>query len=138
MRLEVRRWTAIIAAAVVLAYVGTVTVSEVRDFALWPAGLIWLSVFAVICGVLLALISDGAGWSIVMASVLAVLIFAGLWSYIFWAFLGKYFSYFELIVSTPFISQVFRQGFVILITTVPLGLLGVAAATIFVPDRYRL
>ena len=137
MRLEVRRWTAIIAAAVVLAYVGTVTVSEVRDFALWQASLGWLGVFAVICGVLLALISDGAVWSIVVASVLAVLIYAGLWSYIFWSLLGEYFSYSELIVSTPFISQVFRQSFVILITSVPLGLLGMAAATIFLPDRYR-
>ena len=137
MHLEVRRWTAIIAAAVVLAYVGTVTVSEVRDFALWPAGLVWLSVFAVICGVLLTLTSDGAIWSIVVASVLAIVIFAGLWSYIFWSFLGEYFSYFELIVSTAFISQVFRQSLVILITTVPLGLLGVVAATIFLPDRYR-
>ena len=137
MRLEVRRWTAIIAAAVVLAYVGTVTVSEVRDFALWQASLAWLGVFAAICGVLLALTSDGAVWSIAVASVVAVLIFAGLWSYILWSFLGEYFSYFELIVSTPFISQVFPQSFVILITTVPLGLLGVAAATIFVPNRYR-
>lgn len=138
MRLRVRRWTAIIAAAVVLAYVGTVTVSEVRDFALWPAGFVWLSVFAVVCGGLLALISDGAAWSIAVASVLAVLILAGLWSYIFWSFLGEYFSYFELIVSTPFISQVFRQSFVILITTVPLGLLGVVAATLLLRDRYRL
>jgi hypothetical protein len=138
MRPEVRRWTAIIAAAVILAYVGTVTVSEVRDFALWPASLVWLSVFAVICGGLLALISDGAVWSTVVASVLAVLIFAGLWSYIFWSFLGEWFPYSELIVSTPFISRVFRQSFVILITTIPLGLLGAVAATIFPPDRYRL
>lgn len=137
MRLKVRQWTAIIAAALVLAYVGTVTVSEVRDFALWPAGLVWLGVFAVICGALLALISDGAVWAIVLASVLAVLIFAGLWSYILWSLLGEYFSLFELIVSTLFVSQVFRQSVVLLITTIPLGLLGVAAATIFVPDRYR-
>jgi hypothetical protein len=137
VNLKVRQWTAIVAAAVVLAYVGIVAVTEVRDFALWPASLAWLGVFAAICGALLALISDGAAWSIVVASVLAVMIFAGLWSYIFWLFLGEFVSLLEIIVSNLFIFQVLPRSAVVLITTVLLGLLGVVAATIFLPDRYR-
>lgn len=131
MNPPVRQWTATVAAALVLAYVDTVTVSEIQDFALWPAGLVWMGVFAVGCGVLLALINEDAIWSAVVAPLLAVLVFAGVWSYVFWSFLGEYFSYFELIVSTPFLSQVLPQGIVILITTIPMGLLGVVAAMIF-------
>jgi len=137
MHLKVRQWTAIVAAAVVLAYVGIVAVTEVRDFALWSANLTWLGVIAAICGALLALVSEGAVWSIVVASVLAVLIFAGLWSYIFWSFLGEYFSFLELIVSNLFIFQVLPRSALILITTLLLGLLGTVAATILLPDRYR-
>ncbi len=131
MHPKVRQWTATIAAALVMAYVDTITVSEIQDFALWQAGFAWMGVFAVGCGVLLALINEDAIWSVVVAPVLAVLIFAGVWSYVFWSFLGEYFSYFELLVSTPFLSQVLPQGIVILVTTIPMGLLGVVAATVF-------
>ena len=131
MNPKVRQWTAAIAAALVLAYVDTVTVSEIQDFALWQAGFVWIGVFAVGCGVLLALINEDAIWPAVVAPALAVLIFAGVWSYVFWSFLGEYFSYFELLLSTPFLSQVLPQGIVILVTTVPMGLLGIVAATVF-------
>jgi len=134
---KVRRWTAVIAAALVLAYVDTVTISEIGDFALWPAGLVWIAVFAAVCGFLLALISEGAASGVAAASVLAAFIFAGLWSFVFWSFLGAYFSYFELIISTPFISQVLPQILVILLTTTPAGLLGVVVATVLVPIHYR-
>jgi len=130
MHPKTRQWTATIAAALVLAYVDTMTVSEIKNFALWQGGLAWMGVFAVGCGILLALIHDDALWSAVAAPVLAVLIFAGVWSYVFWSFLGEYFSYLELIVSTPFLSQVLPQGFVILVTTIPMGLLGVVIATV--------
>jgi hypothetical protein len=130
MHPKVRQWTATIAAALVLAYVDTMTVSEIKDFALWQGGLVWMGVFAIGCGVLLALVNEDALWSTVAAPVLAVLIFVGVWSYVFWSFLGEYFSYLELIVSTPFLSQVLPQGFVILVTTIPMGLLGVVIATI--------
>ncbi len=130
MHPKVRQWTAIIAAAVVMAYVDTMTVSEIKNFALWQGGLVWMGVFAAGCGVLLALINDDAVWSVIVAPVLAVLIFAGVWSYVFWSFLGEYFSYFELLLSTPFLSQVLPQGIVILATTIPMGLLGVVVATV--------
>lgn len=134
---KVKQWTAIVAAGIVLAYVGTVAISEVRDFALWPASLAWLALCAVICGVLLAIVSDSAAWSMVAVSVLAGLIFGGLWSYILWSFLGEHFSFLELLASNLFIFQVLPRMGVIFITTVPLGLLGVVATTILLPYPYR-
>jgi hypothetical protein len=137
MHPKVRQWTAIVAAAIVLAYVSMAAVTEVRGFALWPTNLAWMGVSAAICGALLALIDEGAVWLIVVASALAVLIFVGLWSYIFWLFLGELFSFSELVISNLFIYQVLPRSVVILITSLPLGLLGTVAATIFLPDRYR-
>jgi hypothetical protein len=129
----VRQWTAIIAAALVLVYVSTAAI-KVRDFALWPTSLAVLCVSAVICGVLLAFVNSGAAWSVVAASALAVLIFTGVWSYIFWSFLGEYFSLFEIVISTPFIYQVLLPSGMILVTTVPFGLLGSVAVRIFLPE----
>jgi hypothetical protein len=125
------------ATALVLAYVSTAAVTEVRDFALWRASLAWLGVFAAICGALLALISDDAAWSMVVAPVWAVLILTGVWCYILWSFLGEFLSVFEIVLSNLFIYQVLPRSVLILITTVPFGLLGVAVAKVFLPDRYH-
>ena len=140
MHPKVKQWTAIMAAALVLAYVSTAAATEVRDFALWQASSAWLGVFAAICGVLLALINgsnDGAAWYIVVAPVLAVLILAGVWCYILWSFLGEHLSLYEIMVSNLFINQVITRSFLILIITVPFGLLGVAVVKVFLPERYH-
>ncbi len=141
MHQKVRQWTAIMAAALVLAYVSTAAVTEVRDFALWQASWTWLGVFAAICGALLALINgsdDTAAWSIVVAPpVLAVLILAGVRCYILWSFLGEYLSLSEIMLSNLFIYQVVSRSFLLLIVAVPFGLLGVAAVKVFISDRYH-
>jgi len=140
MHQKARQWTAIMAAALVLAYVSTAAATEVRDFALWQASWAWLSIFAAFCGALLAPIfsgNDGAIWSTVMAPVLAVLIFAGVQYYILWSFLGEYLSLYEIMVSNLFINQVLPRTFLVLITTVPFGLFGFVVARAFVPDRYH-
>jgi hypothetical protein len=103
-----------------------------------PANLAWLVVAAFLCGVLLALIGEGGAWRIVASCVLAALLFAGLWNYIFWSFLGEYASFLEIGMSNPFISLVVPRCALMLLTAAPLGLLGVVAATILVPDEYRL
>lgn len=134
----IRRWVTTVAAALVLTYVSTAALSEVGDFGLWPASLAWLGVAAVVCGALLALIGSSAAWLMVTASVLATLLFAGLWNMIYWTFLGAYVGFFEIAISNPFLYQVLPRCAIILITTAPLGLVGVVAATILLPERYRL
>jgi hypothetical protein len=134
---RIRQGTSVIAAAVVLVYVSMAGLTELRNFAVWPASLAWLALAAFVCGVLLALVGEGGAWRIVVSSVLAVLLFAGLWNYIFWSFLGEYASFFELGMSNPYLYLVLPRCALILLTTAPLGLLGVVTATILLPDEYR-
>ena len=139
MSKEMRQITSIIAAALVLAYVGTVSVSTgVRDFAPWPADLFWLAVVSAICGALLVLSTEGAAWAIVVASMLAVLIFAGLWSYVNWVLVGKYIPLFDLIISDLVSLYVFKWGLIILIISIPSGLIGAVIPLILLPDDYFL
>ncbi len=134
---QARQWTATIAAAIILAYMATVAVTEVRHFALWAGNSTWLCICALFCGVLLALISDGAARLLAVASVLAVLILAGLWSYIFWSLLGEYVSLSEFFISDIFFLKVLPQCIVVFMMIFLSGLLGVMAVTIFVPERFR-
>jgi len=135
MRPRVREWTAIVAAAIVLAYVGTVAVTEVQNYALWPFDIGWLSAFSAVCGVLLALVCDNAIRSMIAASGLAVLIYVGLWDYTLWSFLGDYFSPFELMVSNLFILQVLPRSAVIFGTAVLVGLLAVVVVGVVQGSR---
>ena len=134
---KVRQGTLVLAAALVVAYMGAVSISQVRDFAPWPANLAWLSFFSAICGVLLALSNDRAAQSMVVASGLAVLIFAGIWSYILWALLGEHISLIDLILSDFMFLYVIRLGFLIFLVSVFCGLLGTVVALTLFPDRYR-
>jgi hypothetical protein len=138
MASRIRQGTSVIAAAAVLAYVSMAGLTELRDFALWPASLAWLVLAAFVCGVLLSLVGEGGAWLSVASSVLAVLLFAGLWNFVFWSFLGQYASFFELGMSNPFLYLVLPRCALILLTTAPMGLLGAVAATILIPDEYRL
>ena len=132
MKQMVRRWTGTLAAGVVLAYAGTVAVTGMRDFALWQVNFLWVCALAVICGTLLALISDNALWSMVFASVMAALTLAGLWSYILWSFLGEHISYFELLTSNLFMLYVVPRSAMVFLGTMPLGLVAIIFTTMLV------
>ena len=134
---KARQGTTVLAAALVLAYLGAVSISQVRDFAPWPANLAWLSFFSAMCGILLAISNDRAARSMVVASALAVPIFAGIWSYILWALLGEYISFFDLILSDFMFLYVIRLGALIFVVSTFFGLLGTVLALTIVPDRYR-
>lgn len=138
MSVRVRQWTAVVSAALVLTYVSVSTLSEVRDFSLWAGSLEWLAIAALVCGLLLALVGEGNAWSIVAASVLSAFLFAGVWHYILWSFLGEYISFFEVGLSNLFILQVLPRCALILIIAAPLGLVGFVTATILLPDHYRI
>jgi len=125
------RWTGILAAAAVLAYAGTIAITEVRDFALWRISFLWLCVLAFVCGALLTIISNRALWSMVMASVLASLTVASIWSYILWSFLrellGEHISYVEFLVSNTFWLYVIPRSAVVLLVTMLLGVAAIVA-----------
>jgi hypothetical protein len=112
--------------ASVLAYAGTIAITAVGDFALLPIGFLWMCALAVLCGALLSLISNRAAWWMVSASVLAALIVAGVWSYIFWSFQGEYMSYGRLLMSNPFMLYVAPRCMVLFLITITMGWAGIA------------
>jgi hypothetical protein len=137
MRQRVEQTLAIVAVALVLACVGTTGFSPVGDFVPWPASPLWLGVISVVCGILLALVGEQALRSMVAASLLGVLIFGGLWSHIAWVLVGQYLSanFLELVLSNLVLTYVFQRGALMLLISLLPGLLGVAIASIFLPDR---
>ncbi len=136
----IRQSLAVIAAAIVLAYVGTTAVSQVRGFAPWQGNLAWLVIAAMICGILIAFTNDDAIWLMIAATVLSVLIFIGLWSVIFWVLLGRALPLHRLILSDFLFIYFVQRGSLILFLGGLFGLLGVASVMIlqiFIPERYR-
>jgi hypothetical protein len=125
MKANVRRWTSILAAASVLAYAGTIAITDIKGFALWRINLLGLCVLSLVCGVLLTFINHRALRSMVMASVLASLTVACIWSYILWSFLREllkeHISYIEFLISNPFWYYVIPRSAVVLIVTLSLG-----------------
>lgn len=134
MKPIVWRWTSILAAAAVLAYAGTIAITEIKDFALWQINFLWLCVLAFVCGVLLTLIGSRALWSMAMASALASLTVASIWSYILWSFLREllreHISYIEFLVSNTFWLYVIPRGAVVLMVTMLLGSAAIVATSL--------
>ena len=125
MKANVKRWASTLAAASVLAYAGTIAITDVKDFALWRINLLGLCVLSMGCGVLLTFNNHRALRSMVIASVLASLTVACIWSYILRAFLKELLkepiSYIEFLISKPFWYYVIPRSAVVLIVTLFLG-----------------
>ena len=138
---RVRQGTATFAVALVLAYGMAATLPPVRDFAPWPFDLFWLSVTSVICGVLLGLTSSEAGWSMIAAaSILAILIFTAIRSYIVWQLVGQQISLslFDLVLSDLVFLYVIQRGLILFMASAIFGLIGAVFASIILPEHYNM
>ena len=136
---RVRQGTATFAAALVLAYGMAATVPPVHDFAPWPSDLIWLTVLSVICGALLGLTNSEAGWvMIAAASVLAILFFTAIRSYIVWQLVGRQvsLSLFELVLSDLVFLYVIQTGLILFMISAIFGLIGAVLASVILPEHY--
>ena len=132
-----RQGAVIVAVALALAYVGTVSVSgEIRGFAPWPADLFWLAVVSFICGILLGLSVKNAFRAILLASVLAVVIFGALWSYVYWVLIGDYIPLFDLILSDQVSLYVFQWGFFIFMVSALCGMIGTVVPMAVISSDY--
>jgi len=135
---NLRQGTIVIAAAVIMAYIGITSLTEVQDFAVWSGNLFWLSVASAVCGALMAVSSDRAAWQMVAASVLACLIFGGIWSYIVWALLsGGVIPYIEIALSDFVLLYAIQRGAILLMISLFFGLMAAVAVLTFVPEHYR-
>ncbi len=125
MKIIVWRWISILSAASVLAYAGTIAITDIKGFALWRINILGFCVLTLVCGVLLTFINHRALRSMAIASVLASLTVAGIWSYILWSFLREILkeqiSYIEFLISNPFWYYVIPRSAVVLIVTLFLG-----------------
>ena len=89
MNLILRQSMAVIAAAAILAYMGLISLSHLRDYVAWPADMLALSIVAALCGMLLALAESKALHLYLIASVVSPLLFGGFWAYATWGVLGS-------------------------------------------------
>jgi hypothetical protein len=121
----IRQWTGTLAVTAILAYAGTVSLTVVKNTAMWETNTLWLGAFALICGALFVLISESSFRFMIIASVLAAVIVAGLWSYILWSSLGGHISYFSLLSSNLCLAYVYPISAVVAIISIPLGLIGI-------------
>jgi len=121
----IRQWTGTLAVTAILAYAGTVSFTAIKNTAMWEVNTVWLGAFALICGALLVLISESSFRFMIIASVLATVTVAGLWSYILWSSLGGHISYFNLLNSNLCMAYVYPISAVVAIISIPLGLIGI-------------
>ena len=121
----IRHWTGTLAVTAILAYAGTVSFTAVKNTAMWEVNTVWLGAFALICGALLVLSSENSFRFMIIASVLATVIVAGLWSYILWSSLGGHISYLRLLNSNLCMAYVYPISAVVAIISIPLGIIGI-------------
>ena len=135
---KVKQWMAIAAAAIALGCVGTFSFEPVSNFAPWAAsGLLPLCITATICGYLLAFNTVRSNWAMVAASALATLVLGSVWAYIIWKLLGQFaqhISLLDLLVSDPVFYFGIKRGAILIVFSVPCGLLGVKVASALFTD----
>lgn len=139
MRARIKQYTAIIAVGLILAYLATAAVPPMRDFVPMPATLGIVLLAAVICGALFALVTEQAPQSIVAASLLAMLFFAGIRAYVVAWILGKFisFTFLELILSDSVLLYTMHRGLIMFLGCGLLGLIGAVVGVVAIPDRFR-
>ena len=135
---RLKQSTAVVSVALVLAYVGLTSLSDIRDYAPWPANLLGLSLVSVLCGSLLALIDQKALSLMSFASVLSVLIFGSFWSLASWSLVRVQVSLLELILSDLVFLYVAQRGALLFAVSILFGLIGATGMQILLPDRYHI
>ena len=139
MSAKVKQFTAIIAVGLILAYLAMAAVPPMRNFVPVPATLGAVLLVAVICGAMLALVTEQAPQSIVVASLLAMLFFAGIRAYVVAWILGKFisFTFFELILSDSVLLYTMHRGLIMFLGCGLVGLIGAVAGVVAIPNRLR-
>ena len=121
-------------AAVMLAFVGLISMTEVQRFVPWATNILGLFAAAIIGGLLLALMSPRAVWLMGLASTLSVLIFSAFWTYSTWRLVGAVFSLADPVTSNLLILYLVPRGLILFFTTILGGLLTVIIVHSVRPD----
>jgi hypothetical protein len=137
MNLILRQSMAVIAAAVILAYMGLISLSHLRDYVAWPADMLALSIVAALCGMLLALAESKALHLYLIASVVSALLFGGFWAYATWGVLGSSIPLVELLFSDLVLLYAVQRSFLLVTPCLVFGLLGVLGVQLLLPKILR-
>ena len=125
MRSLIRQGAAVLAVASILAYVGLISLSHLRDYVPWPADLLALSLVAAICGAVLAVAESRAILLFTLAAILSALLFGGFWAYASWALLRGQLPALDLLFSDYVFTYTVQRGFILVAPSIVFGLLGV-------------
>jgi hypothetical protein len=137
MNLILRQSMAVIAAAAILAYMGLISLSHLRDYVAWPADMLALSIVAALCGMLLALAESKALHLYLIASVVSPLLFGGFWAYATWGVLGNSIPFVDLLFSDFVLLYVVQRSFLLVAPCLVFGLLGVLGVQLLLPKILR-
>lgn len=128
---------AVIAAAAILAYMGLISLSHLRDYVAWSADMLALSIVAALCGMLLALAESKALHLYLIASVVSPLLFGGFWAYATWGVLGNSIPFVDLLFSDLVLLYVVQRSFLLAAPSIVFGLLGVLSVQLLLPKILR-
>ena len=128
---------AVIAAAAILAYMGLISLSHLRDYVAWSADMLALSIVAALCGMLLALAESKALHLFLIASVVSPLLFGGFWAYATWGVLGNSIPFIDLLFSDLVLLYVVQRSFLLVAPSIVFGLLGVLSVQLLLPKILR-
>ena len=140
MPAKILRVSAIIAIALLLAYIGAAATPPMHNYAPVPASLYTVIVATLCCSVLLALATDQAVQSIVAATALALFLFGGIRAgVIAWSLTHQDipFTLYELAISDSVFQYTLHRGLFMYMVSGLLGMLGAVLAMIAIPDRFR-
>ena len=137
MSAYLRQSAVVLAVAAILAYVGLISLSSMRDYVAWPTDMLGLSLVAALCGMLLALAEKIALSMFIVAAMLSVLLFGGFWAYASWALLRGQLPTLPLLFSDLVLLYIVQRGFLLVASSLVFGLLGVLGVQLFLPKLLR-
>lgn len=133
-----RQGMVVLGGAAIMAYMGLISLSEIRGYVAWPVDLLGVSVAAALCGIVLALAEENAALLLAMASAVSFLLFGGFWAYASWALVGNQVPFFELVLSDLVLLYSIQRGGLLMVPSLAFGLLGVLVVQLFLPRQLRL
>ena len=137
MNAKLRQSLAVFAVAAILAYMGLISLTHLKNYVAWPADMLALSLAAALAGTLLAMAEPKALVLFIVASFASVPLFGGFWAYASWALLGDQITALDLILSDVVFTYTFQRSFLLVAPSLVFGLLGVLGVQLLLPKLLR-
>lgn len=132
-----RQSAAVLAVAAVLACVGLISLTDMREYVPWTANMLTLSLAAALSSMLLALAEPRALLLSTIAPFVSVPIFGFFWALATWMLVGPEFPFADLMFSDLVLLYIIQRGFLLVAPTFVFGLLGVLGVQLLLPKLLR-